>query len=248
MSSQAAVKKSNSKKNALAAKTTLDVATVTAVVDEGPLRDANIVLQQAVRASNLFLEMFAEKVANNPKFDASDLLRAMLVFACSGLDAAVKQLVQDALSLVIDVDNGASDQFQKYVERRLKKDLERTATVSTLDSTFIAKILVQPDPRRALISAHTDALIGDSLQSRDQLSKVAAQFAIRNDEVISDDKRTVRAFTVRNEIVHEMDVDLSHEKTRRERKAHEMIEYSEEILSIGARFINAVGVRLKPEK
>ena len=48
-----------------------------------------------------------------------DLLRAIILFSCSGIDSIVKQLVNDTLDFVIEHDEGAFNQFKNYTEKKL---------------------------------------------------------------------------------------------------------------------------------
>jgi len=50
----------------------------------------------------------------------------MLLFACSGLDAVVKQLIQDTLATVLDHDEGAQREFKKFVEHGSIRPPSRT--------------------------------------------------------------------------------------------------------------------------
>lgn len=219
-----------------------------------PLKNALIVFKQAIAAANEFYKIY-QKFRKGSKGTTGhaeqDLLRAMLVFACSGLDAVVKQLIADALEPVVNRDIGAQKEFQKFVERRLKKGIvadekERSAStpITSLDTTLLASILVQENPRSQLIELLKIGLSDDSLQSKDQLLRVAAHFAITRDQVMTNEEETKKGFDTRNEIIHEMDVDLSGRKKRRQRKRDQMVTLSENMLSIASRFIMAVKGKL----
>jgi hypothetical protein len=223
--------------------------------DRREIRDAVLIHKRAIDAANKFHALFL-KLRTGSKgtssHDEQDLLRAMLVFACSGLDAVVKQLINDALPAVIENDLGAQKEFQKFVERRLKKGIpldekERAPSgVQALDTVLLASLLTNQNPREALAKLLTASLTADSLQSRDQLLKVAAHFALTREQVISNDLVTKDAFKARNEIIHEMDVDLDGRKKRRQRTYDVMVGYSENMLSIGAQFITQVERKIVP--
>lgn len=219
------------------------------------LRDAIAIHNQTIDAANHFNTLFKEQSndagAENNSADAEqDLLRAMLVFSCSGLDAVVKQLVQDAIADVIDKDDGAHREFQKFVERRLKRtsgsdEKEKPAgKLASIDSSLLASVLTARDPRKELVRQLIESLTGDSLQSRDQLLRVAAHFALTRDEVISDDASLKLGFEARNQIIHEMDVDLTGKRSRRERTHKAMIKASETMLSTAEKFISATHKKL----
>ena len=84
------------------------------------VRNAIAMHNETIAASNSFHSLFCEryKSGQDPKdLYEQDLLRAMLIFSCSGLDATLKQLVRDALECVIARDIGAHGQFAKYLEQ-----------------------------------------------------------------------------------------------------------------------------------
>ncbi len=179
---------------------------------------------------------------------AQDLLRAMLLFACSGLDAVVKQLIEDSLHEVLQHDLGAQREFQKFVERRLKRgspgeETDRTAG-GAFDTTLLAQLLVSFDPRSTLIANLKYHLSSDSFQSRDQLLKVAAHFAITRDEIMNDPDVTKNAFEARNQIVHEMDIDLDAGNQRRERTYPVMAQLCENVIAMSSSFIDEVGKKI----
>ena len=178
-----------------------------------------------------------------------DLLRAMLLFACSGLDAVVKQLVQDALEIILRNDPGAQNEFRKFVERRIKRgaadDADRfNVGSSVVDSKLLAELMCSFDPRAKLVAMLTKSLTSDSLQSRDQLLKVAAHFALSAAEVMDESNVTKEAFDARNKIVHEMDVDLASGNARRQRDYALMVKWCDNIIAISRRFIGAVEAKL----
>lgn len=222
----------------------LDAATFPELV-----RKAIAMHNQTVAATNSFHSLFCERHKDGkPAEDhyEQDLLRAMLLFACSGLDAAVKQLVRDALESVIAQDEGSQGQFAKYIERRLKRSASEELGQSTagFDYGLLAGALASPQPRQALISSLKESLTADSLQSRDQLLKVAAHFALTRDDVLAADKVTKEAFLARNQLAHEMDIDFVAEDKRRDRSYSDMVRWSENILEVAATFIDRVAEKL----
>jgi len=88
---------------------------------------AHLVHNQTIKALTNFHSLYEITLESGEAGDleqansAQDLLRAMLLFACSGLDAVVKQLIEDSLHDVLQHDLGAQREFQKFVERRLKR-------------------------------------------------------------------------------------------------------------------------------
>lgn len=84
------------------------------------VRNAIAMHNETIAASNSFHSLFCERYKSGQDHKdlyEQDLLRAMLIFSCSGLDATLKQLVRDALECVIARDIGAHGQFAKYLEQ-----------------------------------------------------------------------------------------------------------------------------------
>ena len=110
------------------------------------LSNAHVVLSHTHSSAKSFLSIFEERQAERgrgaPSDQDYDLLRAMLLFACSGLDSTIKHLIRDALPSVIDQVGGAESNFRTFVERRLRTEQSADLLAATLTSH---------DPRRALI-------------------------------------------------------------------------------------------------
>lgn len=216
------------------------------------VRKAIAIHNQTVAAANSFHALFAERHANGMPADdhyEQDLLRAMILFSCSGMDATVKQLVRDTIESVIERDVGAQAQFSKFIERRLKRgsadETERPAPGSgAMDYGLLANILANPHPRTVLVSALVESLTADSMQSRDQILKVASQFALTRDEVLASHEVTHSAFAARNQLAHEMDIDFRNDNQRRSRQYADMVLWSENILQVSSQFIQRVSEKL----
>ncbi|WP_105403429.1 hypothetical protein [Neorhizobium sp. T7_12] len=179
---------------------------------------------------------------------AEDLLRAMLLFAGSGLDAVFKQLINDALAHVIERDPGAQREFQKFAERRIRKssasDDSKGGAQASTDFALLAELLVSTEPRKIMLKQLTRSLTSDSLQSRDQLLKAASYFAIGREDFMPAHGVTDAAFKARNQITHEMDADLASQQGRRKREYHQMIEWCQNIVAISEAFLSQVAARL----
>jgi len=63
---------------------------------------AHKVICSAYASASSFAHIYKDRVSGEPTDEDEDLLRAMLLFAGSGLDAMVKQLIADALPGVIE--------------------------------------------------------------------------------------------------------------------------------------------------
>jgi hypothetical protein len=206
-------------------------------------QDAHLILESAHDAASSFLDIFNSvrtdrKARGTPTDEEQDLLRAMLIFATAGLDSMVKQLIRDALPSVIDRNIGATEMFKRHIERRIEKE-------EKLDRRFLSDILGDKNPRKRLIDQLTEELTSKSLQSTDQLSRAAAHFAIKPNEIYDDAVLLTEIFEARNQVAHEMDVDFGQSnRSRRNRARAKMIQYTNEIFRISSNFLAAVDLRL----
>ena len=153
---------------------------------------SHTILIGAYDAASSFLTLFESTRRNRnargtPTDQEQDLLRAMLVFACAGLDSMIKQVVRDALESVIDRSDGAHGNFRVYVEKRLARQ-------GTLDPKFLAEVLTGTDPRKVLIAELVGELTSQSLQSKDQVLRAASFFDIPSNALTPDIRLLDRIF------------------------------------------------------
>ena len=173
--------------------------------------------------------------------EEQDLLRAMLVMSAAGLDAVSKQLVRDALPLLVERDERAQDAFQKFISRRLKGDS------SSADDAYklLAKVLSQPSAQVALVGEYVKHLTRGSLQSADALYETTGALGIWPGDVSVERDRLQPIFDTRNSIVHELDIDLSAERRNRKlRSRAEMLRGSDSLLNVAQKLLAAVDTKL----
>lgn len=191
--------------------------------------------------SSSFLEIFdtkARRISEVPTDEDQDLLRAMLTFACAGLDSLVKQLIKDALPDVINCNEGAERMFRTDIERRIRSGED-------IDAKFLADVLTQTSPRERLIEILIADLTKQSLQSKNQLLRAGAFFDIQSRSITSNPDRLDRIFTARNQIVHEMDIDFSpSNRNRRARTKAAMVADANEIFRVSKIFLEEVDRQL----
>ena len=151
---------------------------------------------------------------------------------------AIKQVVRDALESVIDRSEGAHGNFRVYVEKRLARQ-------GTLDPKFLGEVLTGTDPRKVLIVELVGELTSQSLQSKDQVLRAASFFDIPSNALTPDIRLLDRIFQSRNQVSHEMDVDLNQpNRNRRPRRKEAMISHTETILQLANTFLIEVDQRL----
>lgn len=169
-----------------------------------------------------------------------DLYRSALLFASSGLDSLVKQLVRDCLADVIKNNIGAEERFRVYVEKKLSRnDNQNMKTIS--------RALVSQDPRSYFLDELIYEITDKSLQSNDELLNVASYFDIPSPILVDDFQKLKKAFTIRNQIAHEMDFDHKTNK-RRKRTTSELFESTDYIFQISEKFLTEVDNKLIHEK
>ncbi len=208
------------------------------------LVNSHTILVGSFEAASSFLNLFEEtrrsrKAKGTPTDREQDLLRAMLVFASAGLDSMLKQLIRDALAAVIERHEGARARFKLFVEKRLSRQ-------GSLDPKFLSDVLTGTNPREVMLRELVKDLTSSSLQSKEQILVAASYFDIPSSDLTSDLRKLEQIFLARNQISHEMDVDLSQKnRNRRPRRRDEMIEHTKFILQLSTSLLVEVDKRLK---
>jgi hypothetical protein len=193
------------------------------------------VICSAHATASSFLHIYCDRADGNPTDEDVDLLRAMLLFAGSGLDAMVKQLITDALPGVVEQNEGAREQLRVFLARRLRSDEHR--------SELLATMLVSPQPA-ALHAPLIKELRAGSLQSSEALLRVGAFFDIPTRELTTDVGALDRVFAIRNQVAHEMDCDFSQSSGHRRRRGYDaMTADGTELFAFASRFLTAVDSR-----
>lgn len=184
--------------------------------------DAFRVFQASFTTCESFLNSFnqvrkARKARGASTDLEQDLLRAMLVFACSGLDAVIKQLIKDALPAVIEKNEGAESQFRSFIENEIARNQK-------FGTEMIAMSITARSPREQALTRFMQILGQNSLQSKDQVFQIASFFDIPSKSIYPKPDELQEVFKVRNKIIHELDIDLAGVNRKRNPRAkNEMI-------------------------
>ena len=167
-----------------------------------------------------------------------DLLRAAILFTGAGMDATLKRLIKDALPALLDVSPDVHGKFEEFLRTRLGAD----AVAATL-----VRYLLSPVPRDAIILDYIGSLTGESLQSVEQVDKVAGALGL-NDAALRREIRNLRPlFVARNEISHELDLLQTqkqgdrHRRTRRIGATETLVHSS---LNLTQKMVNSVASAL----
>ncbi len=211
--------------------------------EESPFAKTNLarmMLQKAHLAATDFLRSFEKsrqgKKGGNSTDAEQDQLRAMLVFAAAGLDAMVKCLVRNALpALLADGDPAIDQRLKSFVSRKAKADP---------DYKFLAEAVSSPNPRGRVIAAWMDDLTAGSQQSIAAVETAASAFGIAAGTLAQGRDTLAKAFLARNQIVHEMDLEPSQNRARRQRSREAMVALTQQVLSTAAVFLAEVEKKL----
>jgi hypothetical protein len=127
-----------------------------------------------------------------------DLLRAAVVFAGAGLDASLKQLIRDALPVLLETSDEAHREFETFTTRRVR-------SAEGTDPSSVARYLAAADARSLLIEDYVLDLTGSSLQSAEEVLRAAKALGL-TDRKLHDRIMSLKpVFVARNEISHELD-------------------------------------------
>jgi hypothetical protein len=215
--------------------------------------NAHLIMQHAHAAVTALLAAFD---ASRTKRRASggstthaeqDLLRAMLVFAGAGTDAALKRLIQDTMSRLTAIDPEVRNRLQAFAARRLRDEVTQAPTTAR-GYQLLAQALVSVSPQRILVNAYVEDLIGDSLQSVERAHEAVKALGVV-DHVDFDTKALKQVFADRNKIVHNMDMDLAGAKPRStrhrtSRSRNAIIIAVNQLLQLGGQSVAAVASRM----
>jgi hypothetical protein len=167
----------------------------------------------------------------------------MLVFACAGVDAAMKTLIRDALPVLADLNPAIQKKLDKFA-------VEHLSDAGAVSPRALASVLSHADsPRQALVEGFVQDLTGGSLQSAEELDRICEAFGIEDKDLRRDVNSLGDVFRARNEIIHELDLNPSPGgRTRREREIRSMTAMANKALGTAQRIVNAVSEALNRAK
>ena len=179
-----------------------------------------------------------ENVTGRLPGSEEDLLRAAIVFAAAGMDSALKRLIEDSLPSLLLASDSVHKKFEAFVRSRLEHD----SAPATL-----AKYLIAPAPREAVIVDYLCSLTGESLQSVEQLQKVAGALGL-NDSTLRQEISDIKPlFLARNEISHELDLlhtQRQGDRSRRTRRIGPTETLVHQGLNLTQKMLNGVAAAL----
>jgi hypothetical protein len=181
-----------------------------------------------------------------PSITQQDLLRATLVFAGAGLDAAAKQLVKDCLQTLAVQDPAVMKEAEKTCSRLIAMQRADAGIRGVADSGVLARILLGGYPQAVLLDMLVEDLIRGSLQSWDALCNIGKHLGVSHNEFGPRKTEVHEAFGVRNIVIHELDADMEQEyRNRISRRRTLMVRLSNILLRVGDGLVHGVDSRLK---
>lgn len=183
----------------------------------------------------------ARNAVGTPTDEEQDLLRAMLVFASAGLDSVAKQLIKDCLLALVEASPEVRIAFERFVEKRVRGRVDDEGVSGGLDARFVAAALLAPDTTGHLVNHLAADLTAGSLQSVEELKKVAVFLAASPKKIDATPGELRAAFDARNQIIHEMDIDFSiKNRNRFSRTKDAMVKNTNALLDVTRDLLAAV--------
>lgn len=175
--------------------------------------------------------------------EEQDLLRAMLVMAAAGLDSMLKQVIRDGLRDLLDADANVRQELQKFVSRQIRGPTD--SDDGAIGHDFLARILIAEKRQDQVVEEYIRHLTGVSLQSVEELRRTTTALGLPGDVIGLPDNDLRTIFADRNRIIHEFDVDFAQlRRNRRSRQRDVMIGYSNALLQVAERVLEALDQKL----
>ncbi|WP_411090117.1 hypothetical protein [Streptomyces sp. 061-3] len=152
------------------------------------------------------------------------------------------------MAALLPVNKESASKFQAHAEARLSHEQA---------PKLLARYLTSGDPRGALIDDYVYELTGSSLQSTEQVQKVAGALGVTDAKLRKRIGELKPLFVARNEIVHELDLKAPEKPGDRHRRirsigktkemAHHGLETTQQIVNSVAKTLGSPGPHLRPE-
>jgi transposase-like protein len=131
-----------------------------------------------------------------------------------------------------------------FAARKLRREGE--TDTGQIDARFLAGVLLG-DPESTLIEALVTDLTRSSMQSAEELKRVAAHLGVISDtQLVRKIENLKQAFAVRNRLAHDMDVNFAEGRgrNRRLRKRADMVREANSLLGAAEALVRAVDKEL----
>jgi hypothetical protein len=159
--------------------------------------------------------------------------------SCAGLDAALKQAIRDCLENLLEGDPQVREGFERFIRKRISGETGVAEGVG--GAKFLAAVLVEREPRNRLVEEYIKELTGDSLQSADEIMRTASALGLDAKSLGLDPGKLREIFSIRNKIIHELDIDLNAKPRKRKiRSQTDLLDNSDFILKASVTVIEAI--------
>ena len=163
----------------------------------------------------------------------------MLVFACGGLDSAIRHLARDCAEPMLERSENLRRAAEEFARRKLGMDVER--------SRFLVGLVRGGDPEldKKLVEALIQEETERSLQSHETALNITTHFEVKDDELTVKANNLHEIFATRNLIIHEMDVNFDAVGRKRNvRRRDNMVASTEAVLNVTSELITRVRAKL----
>jgi hypothetical protein len=168
-----------------------------------------------------------------------DILRAALVMSCAGVDAALKQAIRDSFEHLLEKSKLVREGFERFIRKRITG--EGDALELAAGAKFLALVLSEKEPRKKLVEEYIRELTGDSLQAVEEVLRTTAALGLDNKTLGLDMPQLREIFSIRNKIIHELDLDLNAlKRKRRVRSQADLVDNSDHMLDTIRRILEAL--------
>ncbi len=220
------------------------------------LKKSYDILKYAHDTAESFVEAFdiVRKARNAkqgaPTDEEQDLLRAMVVFAGAGIDSMTKQLIRDALPVMVLTLPATRKTIEPLLARHLRRGSVESAwddgdSSSAMNPRRLVGVLLADSPRAGLASLLIDDLTSGSLQSVEELLRAIAYFGLKPEHLLTDKATLQGIFECRNKIIHEMDIDFEQpNRNRFPRRKADMVKYATVLLRVSNSILTGVDEQL----
>jgi HEPN superfamily RiboL-PSP-like protein len=205
---------------------------------------ASIFVYASASASSLLVAFDDAKAKRgNPRGvltdQEQDILRAVLVMSCAGLDGSLKQAIRDCLEHLLEKNKVVRDGFEKFIRKRISGEGDVLELAG--GAKFLALMLADKEPRKRLIEEYIKELAGESLQSVEEIMRTVAALGLDQKALTLDVSKLREIFGIRNKIIHELDIDLDAKiRKRRVRSQADLLDNSDSILKTAETILNAL--------
>ena len=223
----------------------IEIAIPSYATTKDSTRRACAVLERSSDTCNHFLNLFDAATSKRGRGATSDtdqeLLRAMLLFACAGLDSAVGHLMRDCAVEMLPRSKALQNESRSFAGQKL--------SIPPEGASFLLKVLdkAQSGVEDLVVEEMMIEKTRHSLQSHEELLRMSSLFEIADGNIRPQIRELRDVFKARNVITHEMDVDFdgSGPRPRVSRRRDDMVKYTTQVLEVAAQLIAATQKKLQ---